>query len=166
GMRRLSIIDLPGGHQPVWNESHDVAAICNGEIYNYHELRERLAMLGHRLATKSDTEVLVHAWQEWGEELLGELRGMFAFALLDLRARYATAPILFLARDPLGIKPLYYTQSREGFAFASEVRALSASGITSPQLSPDALTSYLLFGSVSEPVTMLRASFLCHPVTR
>ena len=163
GMRRLSIIDLPGGHQPVWNESHDVAAIFNGEIYNYHELRERLAMLGHRLATKSDTEVLVHAWEEWGEELLGELRGMFAFALLDLRARYATAPILFLARDPLGIKPLYYTQSREGFAFASEVRALSASGITSPQLSPDALTSYLLFGSVSEPVTMLEGVFSLPP---
>src|SRR5262249_37153566 len=163
GMRRLSIIDLPGGHQPVWNESHDVAAICNGEIYNYHELRERLAMLGHRLATKSDTEVLVHAWEEWGEELLGELRGMFAFALLDLRARYATAPILFLARDPLGIKPLYYSQTNEGFSFASEVRALMAGITAKPELSEDALTSYLLFGSVSEPITMVEGIFSLPP---
>jgi asparagine synthase (glutamine-hydrolysing) len=106
-MRRLSIIDLPGGHQPVWNETHDVAVAFNGELYNYLELRERLGMLGHRFSTNTDTEVLVHAWEEWGEDLLGELRGMFAFALLDLRQRYATAPILFLARDPLGIKPLY-----------------------------------------------------------
>jgi asparagine synthase (glutamine-hydrolysing) len=163
GMRRLSIIDLPGGHQPVWNEGHDVAGVFNGEIYNYRELRERLAMLGHHLVTKSDTEVLVHGWEEWGEELLGELRGMFAFALLDLRARYATVPILFLARDPLGIKPLYYTQSSEGFAFASEVRALVASGIAPQQLSPDALTSYLLFGSVSEPVTILEGVFSLPP---
>src|SRR5262249_14784449 len=93
GMRRLSIIDLAGGHQPIWNETHDVAAVFNGEIYNYRELRDRLAMLGHRLVTKADTEVLVHAWEEWGEELLNELRGMFAFALLDFRMRYATAPI-------------------------------------------------------------------------
>lgn len=163
GMRRLSIIDLPGGRQPIWNESRDVAAILNGEIYNYRELRERLSMLGHKLVTKSDTEVLVHGWEEWGEELLGELRGMFAFALLDLRERYATAPILFLARDPLGIKPLYYTQSGERFAFASEVRALVASGITPLQLSQDALTSYLLFGSVSEPVTMLEGIFSLPP---
>src|SRR4029077_18243525 len=109
------------------------------------------------------TEVLVHGWEEWGEDLLGELRGMFAFALLDLRARYATAPILFLARDPLGIKPLYYTQSQDGFAFASEVRALSAGGLTTRELSQDALTSYLLFGSVSEPVTMLEGVFSLPP---
>jgi asparagine synthase (glutamine-hydrolysing) len=163
GMRRLSIIDLPAGHQPVWNETHDVAVIFNGELYNYRELRERLGMLGHRFSTKSDTEVLVHGWEEWGEDLLGELRGMFAFALLDLRARYATAPILFLARDPLGIKPLYYTQSQDGFAFASEVRALPAGGLGERKLSQDALTSYLLFGSVSEPVTMLEGVFSLPP---
>ncbi len=121
-MRRLSIIDLAGGQQPVWNETRDVAVVYNGELYNYRELRERLALLGHRFATQSDTEILVHAWEEWGEECLTELRGMFAFALLDLRGRFATAPLLFLARDPLGIKPLYYTQTAEGFAFASEVR--------------------------------------------
>ena len=155
GMRRLSIIDLPGGHQPAWNEAKDVAVIFNGEIYNYRELRERLTSLGHTFSTQGDTEVLVHAWEEWGEDCLPELRGMFAFALLDLRKRYATSPLLFLARDPLGIKPLYYTQTADGFLFASEVRALLARGdvdAAGKQISPDALTSYFLFGSVSEPV--------------
>jgi asparagine synthase (glutamine-hydrolysing) len=163
GMRRLSIIDLAGGHQPIWNETKDVAVICNGELYNYRELRERLSLCGHRFVTQSDTEVLVHAWEEWGEDALTELRGMFAFALLDLRERYATAPILFLARDPLGIKPLYYTQTRDGFAFASEVRALLASGAVPKLLSQDAVTAYLLFGSVSEPVTLLEGVFSLPP---
>jgi asparagine synthase (glutamine-hydrolysing) len=163
GMRRLSIIDLAGGHQPIWNETKDVAVICNGELYNYRELRERLSLCGHRFTTQSDTEILVHAWEEWGEDALTELRGMFAFALLDLRERYATAPILFLARDPLGIKPLYYTQTRDGFAFASEVRALLASGAVPKLLSQDAVTAYLLFGSVSEPVTLLEGVFSLPP---
>jgi asparagine synthase (glutamine-hydrolysing) len=163
GMRRLSIIDLPGGHQPIWNETHNVAVIFNGELYNYRELRERLSLCGHRFVTQSDTEILVHAWEEWGEDALNELRGMFAFALLDLRERYATAPILFLARDPLGIKPLYYTQTPDGFAFASEVRALLASGLAAKQISQDALTAYLLFGSVSEPVTLLEGVFSLPP---
>jgi asparagine synthase (glutamine-hydrolysing) len=163
GLRRLSIIDLPGGHQPIWNETRDVAVIFNGELYNYRELREQLSLCGHRFATQSDTEILVHAWEEWGEDALNELRGMFAFALLDLRERYATAPILFLARDPLGIKPLYYTQAPDGFAFASEVRVLLASGLAAKQLSQDALTAYLLFGSVSEPVTLLEGVFSLPP---
>ncbi len=163
GMRRLSIIDLPGGHQPIWNEKHDVAVIFNGELYNYRALRDRLTQFGHHFATQSDTEVLVHAWEEWGEDCLNELRGMFAFALLDLRERYAISPILFLARDPLGIKPLYYTQTAEGFSFASEVRALLAADPSRRQLSHDALTSYLLFGSVSEPVTMLDGVFSLPP---
>jgi asparagine synthase (glutamine-hydrolysing) len=163
GMRRLSIIDLGGGQQPVWNESRDVAVIYNGELYNYRELRERLKLLGHRFLTQSDTEILVHAWEEWGEECLSELRGMFAFALLDLRGRFATAPLLFLARDPLGIKPLYYTQTAEGFAFASEVRALLASGVVPKQISQDALTSYLLFGSASEPVSLVEGVFSLPP---
>jgi asparagine synthase (glutamine-hydrolysing) len=163
GMRRLSIIDLAGGQQPIWNETRDVAVIYNGEMYNYRELRERLTLLGHRFATNSDTEILVHAWEEWGEECLTELRGMFAFALLDLRGRFATAPLLFLARDPLGIKPLYYAQTAEGFAFASEVRALLASGIVPKQISQDALTSYLLFGSASEPVSLVEGVFSLPP---
>jgi asparagine synthase (glutamine-hydrolysing) len=163
GMRRLSIIDLPAGHQPIWNENHDVAVVFNGEIYNYRELRDRLTGCGHNFSTRSDTEILVHAWEEWGEDCLAELRGMFALALLDLRERYAIAPILFLARDPLGIKPLYYTQTSDGFAFASEVRALLAADKSLARLSQDALTSYLLFGSVSEPVTMLEGVFSLPP---
>ena len=163
GMRRLSIIDLAGGHQPIWNETKDVAVVFNGELYNYRDLRERLSLCGHRFATQSDTEILVHAWEEWGEDSLTELRGMFALALLDLRQRYATAPILFLARDPLGIKPLYYTQTPDGFAFASEVRALLASGAVPKRLSQDAVTAYLLFGSVSEPVTLVEGVFSLPP---
>jgi len=163
GVRRLSIIDLAGGSQPIWNEARDVAVIHNGELYNYKDLRERLVLCGHHFSTQSDTEVLVHAWEEWGEDALNELRGMFAFALLDLRERYATSPILFLARDPLGIKPLYYTQNAQGFAFASEVRALLAAGVTTKQLSQDALTAYLLFGSVSEPMTLVEGVFSLPP---
>ena len=163
GIRRLSIIDLKTGHQPIWNETHDVAVILNGEIYNYRELRERLSRSGHRFTTETDTEALVHAWEEWGEDCLEELQGMFALALLDLRKRYAISPLLFLARDPLGIKPLYYTQTPEGFAFASEVRALMAGGVAPKVISQDALTSYLLFGSVSEPVTLLEGVFSLPP---
>jgi len=163
GMRRLSIIDLPGGHQPVWNEARNIAVVFNGELYNYRELRQRLQLSGHRFTTASDTEILVHGWEEWGEDLLGELRGMFAFALLDMRKHFATVPILFLARDPLGIKPLYYAQTPEGFVFASEVRAVLTSGAAPRKISTDALTSYLLFGSVSEPVTMLEGVFSVPP---
>ena len=162
-MRRLSIIDLPGGNQPIWNEARDVAVIFNGELYNYREQRERLTRLGHRFATQSDTEILVHGWEEWGEECLGELRGMFAFAIADFRKHYTSGPLLFLARDPLGIKPLYYAQTPEGFAFASEVGALMASGIAPKRISQDALTSFLLFGSVSEPVTMYEGVFSLAP---
>jgi asparagine synthase (glutamine-hydrolysing) len=163
GVRRLSIIDIAGGHQPIWNESANVAVVFNGELYNYRELRERLLFAGHHFATQSDTEILVHGWEEWGEDLLGELRGMFAFALLDLRMHYATVPVLFLARDPLGIKPLYYAQTSEGFVFASELRALLAAGTLPRQISPDALTSYLLFGSVCEPVTLVENAFSLPP---
>ena len=163
GMRRLSIIDLPGGQQPIWNESGDVAVVFNGEIYNYRELRERLSAAGHKFKTDSDTETLVHGWEEWGEDLLNELRGMFAFALVDLRKLFATVPVLFLARDPLGIKPLYYAQTEKGFLFASEVRALLASGALRHKVSADALTAYLLFGSISEPVTLVEGVYSLPP---
>jgi asparagine synthase (glutamine-hydrolysing) len=163
GMRRLSIIDLSGGYQPAWNEARDVCVVFNGELYNYRELRQRLALAGHRFSTQSDTEILVHGWEEWGEDLLNELRGMFAFALLDLRKHYATVPVLLLARDPLGIKPLYYAQTPQGFAFASELRALISSKLVAKKISADALTSYLLFGSVSEPVTPLAGVFSLPP---
>ena len=163
GMRRLSIMDLQGGQQPIWNESRDVAVIFDGELYNHRELRERLVLSGHRFSTHTDTEILVHAWEEWGEDCLTELRGMFAFALLDLRQRYSTAALLFLARDPLGIKPVYYTQTPEGFAFASEVRALLAAQVAAKTVSADALASYLLFGSVAEPVTMVDGVYSLPP---
>jgi len=163
GMRRLSIIDLAGGHQPLWNEARDIAVVFNGELYNYRELRERLLLSGHKFRTQSDTEILVHGWEEWGEDLLDELRGMFALALVDLRRHFATVPLIFLARDPLGIKPLYYARTDEGFAFASELRALLAAGLVPRNLSPDALTSYLLFGSVSEPLTMVEGVFSLPP---
>jgi asparagine synthase (glutamine-hydrolysing) len=163
GMRRLSIIDLAGGDQPIWNEAHTVCVVFNGELYNYRELRQRLSLAGHTFSTKSDTEILVHGWEEWGEDLLQELRGMFAFALLDLRNHFATVPLLFLARDPLGIKPLYYAQTAEGFCFASELRAILATGAVPRKLSRDALTSYLLFGSVSEPVTLVETVFSIPP---
>ena len=162
-MRRLSIIDLPGGNQPIWNEGRDVAVIYNGELYNYRELRERLTRLGHRFSTQSDTEILAHGWEEWGEECLSVLRGMFALAIADFRKHYTAGPTLFLARDPLGIKPLFFAQTNEGFAFASEVGALMASGIAPKQISQDALTSFLLFGSVSEPVTMYEGVFSLPP---
>jgi asparagine synthase (glutamine-hydrolysing) len=163
GMRRLSIIDLAGGHQPIWNEKRDIAVVFNGELYNYSELRDRLKMAGHQFNTQSDTEVLVHGWEEWGEDVLNELRGMFAFALLDLRKHFATVPVLFLGRDPVGIKPLYYAQTDAGFAFASEVRALLKCGAVPKRLSEDALTSYLLFGSVSEPLTLIEEVFSLPP---
>ena len=162
-MRRLSIIDLGGGHQPIWNEAHDVAVVFNGELYNYRELRSRLVSLGHRFSTQSDTEILVHGWEEWGEDLLNELRGMFVFALIDFRRHFATVPLLFLARDPLGIKPLYYALTPEGFAFSSEVRSLLASDLIPRKLSLDALTAYLLFGSTSEPVTLVEGVFSVPP---
>lgn len=164
GMRRLSIIDLAGGHQPIFNETGDVTVVCNGEIYNFRELRKTLENAGHRFRTRSDTEVIVHAWEQWGADCAMELRGMFAFAVLDWRKRNETgAPTLFLGRDPLGIKPLYYAWHGGRLLFASEVRALLASGLIPRRLSPDAVTSYLMFGSVSEPVTLIEGIFSVPP---
>jgi asparagine synthase (glutamine-hydrolysing) len=159
GMRRLSIIDVPGGHQPIYNETADVAVFFNGEIYNFRALRAELESTGHRFSTKSDTEVIVHAYEEWGEDCLQRLRGMFALALLDMRS----APRLLLARDRLGIKPLYYAVVHGALIFASEVRALLASRRVSRKISPDALDSYLLFGSVGEPMTLVDGVFSIPP---
>lgn len=156
GMRRLSIIDLPGGGQPVWNESQTLATIFNGEIYNFRQLRKDLEDVGHRFRTRSDTEVIVHAYEEWGERCVQRLRGMFAFAVVEMpQGPTARATQVFLARDRLGIKPLYYTLTDSELFFASEVRALLASGGVPARIAPDAIPAYLLFGSVCEPSTLV-----------
>jgi asparagine synthase (glutamine-hydrolysing) len=160
GMRRLAIIDLAGGSQPVWNETGRVAVVFNGEIYNFRELHEVLAGLGHTFRTQSDTEVIVHAYEQWGSECVRRLNGMFAFAIWDGRTDPAQ---VFVARDRLGIKPLYYTHSGGALVFASEVRALLSSGRVERRLSPSALSSYLLFGSVAEPETLISEVFSLPP---
>jgi len=152
GMRRLSIIDLSGGSQPVWNEDARVAVVYNGEIYNFRELRESLLSSGHFFRTHSDTEVIVHAYEEWGADCVRRFRGMFAFAIWDGRTNPAR---MLLARDRLGIKPLYYTRVSGVLLFASEVRALLASDLVPREISPSAVESYLLFGSVAEPETLV-----------
>ncbi len=156
GMRRLSIIDLAGGHQPVFNEEGTLAVVFNGEIYNFRELRQTLEAQGHCFRTRSDTEAIVHAYEEWGEDCLHHLRGMFAFAVLDTRNTSAgRGPCLFLARDRLGIKPLYYSVTQGVLVFASEVRALLAGQQISRRICEATLEAYLLFGSVAEPTTLV-----------
>src|SRR5215211_4058648 len=120
GMRRLSIIDVAGGHQPMTNEDGTVHVVFNGEIYNYQHLRSRLLAGRHQLTTQSDTETLVHLYEDFGAGLARELRGMFAFAIWDARRGR-----LLVVRDRLGIKPLYYWETPAGVAFASELRALA-----------------------------------------
>ncbi|MFB3064925.1 MAG: asparagine synthetase B, partial [Planctomycetota bacterium] len=122
--RRLSIIDLEGGAQPMCNEDGSVWVVYNGEIYNFPTLRTELMEAGHVFATRCDTEVLVHGYEEWGDQLPEHLRGRFAFAVYD-----ETRDRLLLARDRLGIKPLYYAQADGNWVFGSEIRALLRSGI-------------------------------------
>ena len=156
GMRRLSIIDLPGGQQPIWNEDRSLALIFNGEIYNFHELRTSLQHHGHVFSTQSDTEVILHAYELWGSECVRHLRGMFAFALVEFSAgKQMHAKRVFLARDRLGIKPLYYAFSNSTLLFASEVRALLASGSIPARLNVQAVSSYLLFGCACEPKSLI-----------
>jgi asparagine synthase (glutamine-hydrolysing) len=164
GARRLSIIDLTGGSQPVWNETGTLAVLYNGEIYNFRELRGELEVSGHRFRTNSDTEVIVHAYEQWGENCAAKLRGMFAFAIVEMpQGSKGRAEAVFLARDPLGIKPLYYTRTESALLFASEVRALLASRCVPPRLADAAVSSYLLFGSVCEPISMVQGVFSLPP---
>ena len=144
GFRRLSIIDLSGGHQPILNESGDLAVICNGEIYNFEELRAGLEARGHRFRTGSDVECIVHLYEEHGERLAEHLTGMFAFAVFDWRD--AKRPKLLLGRDRIGIKPLYVARTSEGILFASEVKALLESGLVPRRLRAEALLDYLVQG--------------------
>ena len=158
GVRRLSIVDVSGGHQPIYNESGDIGTVFNGEIYNFRQLQVELAERGHRFHTRADTEVIVHAYEQWGERCVEHLDGMFAFAVWDGRnpdANSATRGRIFLARDRLGIKPLYYGMAAGVLVFASEIRALLASEVFDRRLSREAVEGYLLFGSVVEPATLV-----------
>jgi asparagine synthase (glutamine-hydrolysing) len=156
GSRRLSIIDLAGGTQPIWNETHTLAICFNGEIYNFRELRNELIAAGHQFRTHSDTEVIVHAYEQWGAQAFARLHGMFAFVLAEMPEGDA-GPVerAILARDRFGIKPLYYSVVDGCLIFASEIRALLASGLLRHQICAEAVASYLLFGSVGEPNTLV-----------
>ena len=161
GHRRLSIIDLsPDGNQPLASEDGTIRVICNGEIYNYRELGSELRTLGHQFRSASDSEVLVHGYEEWGlEGLLTRLRGMFAFALYDQRRS-----VCYAARDRFGIKPLYYAVDASGrVAFASEVRALVRGGFVTRSADPEALTGFLLLGSVPHPGTIYKGAKCVEP---
>lgn len=150
GHQRLSIIDLSKmGHQPMANDSQTIWISTNSEIYNFKEIREELKGKNYHFRSSSDTEVLLKAYEEWGVDCLQKLRGMFAFAIWDSRKK-----VLFLARDRLGIKPLYYFSNADCFLFASEVRALAATGITGTTLNTSGLYHFLSFGSLSGPDTL------------
>ncbi|MGB5103652.1 MAG: asparagine synthase (glutamine-hydrolyzing), partial [Steroidobacteraceae bacterium] len=160
GMRRLSIIDVSGGHQPIASEDGQVIVVCNGEIYNFRELRRELEAVGHRFATHSDTEVAVHAYEEYGDAFLGKLDGMFGLALWDRRRRR-----LVVARDALGIKPIYYRLDGQELIFASEAKAILAlPGITA-RLDRAALAQYLSVGYVCAPNSIFEGMRKLEPGT-
>jgi asparagine synthase (glutamine-hydrolysing) len=160
GMRRLSIIDVAGGHQPIASEDGQVVAVCNGEIYNFRELRRQLESAGHRFATNSDSEVAVHAYEEYGDAFLGKLDGMFGLALWDRRRRR-----LVVARDAIGIKPIYYRLDAREFMFASEAKALLAVPGVQARLDPGALAQYLSVGYVCAPNAMFEGMRKLEPGT-
>ena len=151
GFRRLAIIDLNSGHQPVSNEDGTVQIIFNGEIYNYKELREFLLSKGHVFKTQSDTEVIVHLYEELGPQCLEKLRGMFAFAIWNENTK-----ILFLARDRVGIKPLYYSLTDESLVFASEIKAILADPSIHREIAPEMIDRFLTFLYVPGEETLLK----------
>lgn len=150
--RRLAIIDLSGGHQPMFTPDGTVAVVFNGEIYNFMALRRELESLGHQFRSRSDTEVILHAWQAWGVQCVRRFSGMFAFALWDSRTE-----TLLIARDRIGKKPLYYTiRDDRWLAFGSELKALHAEGRVSRAISPQAIEEYLSYGYVPDPKSIYR----------
>ena len=151
GFRRLSIVDIAGGQQPIPNETGDVTLICNGEIYNSPELRQSLSAAGHKFRTHTDVEVILHLYEEFGRDCVRHLRGMFAFAIWDARTQS-----LFLARDHLGQKPLFWFQDGERFLFASEVQALLASSVPRRELDVNALWHYVSLRSLPDQYSMIR----------
>ena len=146
GMRRLAIIDVAGSQQPVYNEDRTVAAVFNGELYNFPELREDLRRRGHRFVTNGDSECLVHLYEDYGDDLVHHLRGMFAFAIWDAAARR-----LLLARDRVGKKPLYWREDGASLAFGSELKALVADPAVHRRIDPVALHHYLTYQYVPAP---------------
>jgi asparagine synthase (glutamine-hydrolysing) len=144
GMRRLSIVDLATGHQPISNEDGSLTVVFNGEIYNHRSLREQLVARGHSYRTHSDTETIVHLYEEYGRDCVQHLRGMFAFAIWDRNKK-----TLFIARDRLGIKPLYYQLTPERLLFGSEVKVILAHGVMQPEFDRAALPEFLAFGYLS-----------------
>ena len=148
-MRRLSIIDISSGHQPIANESGDIWIVFNGEIYNHADLRRDLESKGHRYSTRSDTESIIHLYEEYGRTCVKHLRGMFAFVIWDSRRR-----VLFAARDRLGIKPLYYRWDGKSLLFASEIKAILTSPEVKPHFNQETLAEYLAFGYVTGQETM------------
>ncbi len=150
-MRRLSIIGVDNGRQPIFNEDGDVALVFNGEIYNYLALKADLEAAGHRFAGSSDGEVVVHLYEQYGDDLLDHLRGMFALALYDRRRQR-----LLLARDRSGQKPLYYARSDRLLIFASEIKAIHASGLVAKELDRESLRSYLTYGFVAGEPTLFK----------
>ncbi len=157
--RRLSIIDLSSGHQPLFNEDNSVVVVFNGEIYNFQELARELTALGHTFRTHSDTEVIVHGWEQWGEDCVKRFRGMFAFVLWDRNRQ-----TFFMARDRLGIKPMYYAYLPDGkLIFSSELKALWVHPNLSREIDPRAVEDYFAYGYVPEPKTILRHAFKLSP---
>jgi asparagine synthase (glutamine-hydrolysing) len=152
GHRRLSIIDIATGQQPLFNEDGSVVVVFNGEIYNYQQLIPELQALGHVFHTKSDTEVIVHAWESWGVDCVKRFRGMFAFALWDRNQQ-----TLFLARDRMGVKPMYYALLDDGsFVFGSELKSILAHGGLRRDIDPLAVEEYFALGYVAEPRTIFK----------
>lgn len=150
GQRRLSVIDLEGGKQPLYNEDESVVVVFNGEIFNHHSLSDELKALGYKFRTRSDTETLVHAWSEWGIECVHHLRGMFAFVIWD-----NTKKELFVARDRLGIKPLHYSLLSNGsLIFGSELKVLKQHPLCPKDISAHAIEDYLTFGYIPDPKTI------------
>ena len=160
GMRRLSIIDVAGGHQPLTNEDRTLWLVANGEIYNYRELREELVAQGHRFQTASDCETILHLYEQHGDDFLARLNGMFGFALWDARRRR-----LLVGRDRLGVKPIYLLQDERRFAFASEAKALLTLPGVAAAIDPSALRSYLALGYVAAPRSMFRGIRKLPPAT-
>ena len=150
GVRRLSIIDVEGGDQPISSEDGSITLVCNGEIYNYIELRMGLEAAGHRFRTRTDIETILHLYEDHGVNCVKRLRGMFAFALWDSRNRS-----LMLARDRLGIKPLFYHLGRMGISFGSEIKAILFSDSVERSINPLALDDLMAFGFVRTPRTFV-----------